>query len=855
MIPVKLRMRNFMCYREDVPPLYFDGIHTACICGDNGNGKSALIDAVTWALWGRTRARSDDDLVYSGEREMEVEFDFAADGQVYRVIRKHARPKRRQAAGQSSLDLLIASGDSFKVISGDRIKQTQQKIIAILHLDYETFINSALLRQGDADQFTKQTPVKRKEVLANILGLAFYDELEQEAKELARELETEKAEIESVIQDIGVELTRKPEYQAELERAQAELLRTRDLVKEQESNLSKLRQERESLESKRQQLDQLKEQMARTTRDLERWGEQTRQRRSQLDEYDEVMSQRARIDEDYARLVEVRKECDDLDRKLRTVAVLNDRKHRLEMAVFQAKEGLVKEHALAQSRIKDLEYKSQRLGQLRNELYQVQNEIGRLSQEEESLRSRKDEAHQLRAAISYSESNIAQQEREITEIEEKLKLLTQGEARCPLCETELGTEGLRLIENKYQMERQSKYQTGQSSQAELAARKAELASLESKVSQREADLNKSRAEAQGRASFLGQQVAESEAAGSQLKEVEENLAELEERLVRRDYAISEQQALDELERELAAVDYDSQQHERVRQDLANLEQYETPKRRLEEADRFYGQEKEALEYAEKASQELARSLELDNQRSREMTGELGFLPQLADTLAHAEAEHQALSAQQKQVEEAAWTAKQKLDYCAELEGKKSQKEGLLAEASKEEGVYKELSEAFGKRGIQALLIEMALPEIELEANRLLARMTDNRMHVKIETQRETKKGDLLETLDINISDELGMRNYEMFSGGEAFRINLAIRIALSRLLARRAGAPLPTLIVDEGFGTQDNDGIEKLKEAINSIQDDFDKILIITHIDELKDAFPTRIDVIKTAQGSTLQLS
>jgi exonuclease SbcC len=95
----------------------------------------------------------------------------------------------------------------------------------------------------------------------------------------------------------------------------------------------------------------------------------------------------------------------------------------------------------------------------------------------------------------------------------------------------------------------------------------------------------------------------------------------------------------------------------------------------------------------------------------------------------------------------------------------------------------------------------------------------------------------------------------MFSGGEAFRINFAIRIALSKLLARRAGAQIRTLIIDEGFGTQDVSGIEKIKEAINSIQDDFDKILVITHIEELRDAFPTRIDVIKTAHGSTLEVN
>jgi exonuclease SbcC len=129
------------------------------------------------------------------------------------------------------------------------------------------------------------------------------------------------------------------------------------------------------------------------------------------------------------------------------------------------------------------------------------------------------------------------------------------------------------------------------------------------------------------------------------------------------------------------------------------------------------------------------------------------------------------------------------------------------------------------------------------------------MSVNFETQRDTKKGDIAETLDIKIGDELGTRDYEMFSGGEAFRIDFAIRIALSRLLARRAGAPLPTLIIDEGFGTQDAEGIEKLKEAIISIQDEFKKIIVVTHIEELKDAFPTRINVVKTEGGSRIEVS
>jgi exonuclease SbcC len=97
-----------------------------------------------------------------------------------------------------------------------------------------------------------------------------------------------------------------------------------------------------------------------------------------------------------------------------------------------------------------------------------------------------------------------------------------------------------------------------------------------------------------------------------------------------------------------------------------------------------------------------------------------------------------------------------------------------------------------------------------------------------------------------------VRGYEMYSGGEAFRVNFAVRIALSKLLARRAGTQLQTLVIDEGFGSQDGQGREKLVSAIRSIQDDFEKILVITHIEELKDEFPTRINIIKTGTGSKI---
>ena len=856
MIPIRLAVRNFMPYRDNVPPLHFAGIHTAAICGDNGNGKSALIDAITWALWGKTRARSDDDLIHSGETEMEVEFDFAVEQQTYRIIRKHARPKRRRASGRTILEFQLATENGFRPITGNSLQQTQQEIIRVLHMDYPTFINSALLLQGRDDEFTVANPAKRKQVLADILGLSFYDELEEQAKELARQQEAEKALAESAIKDIGEELAQKPAYEAELEQAQSELADIEKVLREQESRLDELQQKRELLKSQQWQLTQLEEHRSATARAIAPWDEQVKQHHSRIKDYEELMTRRSAIEEGYAQLIEVRKLSEELNQKLRLFTALNEHKHQLEMAIVQSSQALLKEHALTENRIAELEASSQKLPRLRMELQQVKARLLQLAEPEAILSQKRESSQQLRTYLHEMEANRARLEEEIEEIAEKLNLLSgQTEAKCPLCETELGVDGVKLIEAKYTADKHHKSDFLKANQAELSQKKMGLASLEGEISQLEASLNQGRTSAQTKASLLSQEIDQSQQADQRLAEAKTKMAEIEERLAKKDFALSEQEALRQLEGELAKLDYDPRQHEQLRRRLTDLEQYEIPKRKLEEADRLIHQEKEAAARAEQAAQELRYSLEADDRRRQELTLELSLLPRLAGELARAEGEYQMLSSRQKQAQETVGTVRGKLQRCFELELRKKDKEKLLSQTAKEEKIYRDLAQAFGKRGIQAWLIEMALPEIEAEANRLLGRMTDNRMNVKIETQRETKKGDVIETLDIRIADELGTRNYEMFSGGEAFRINFAIRIALSKLLARRAGAPLPTLIIDEGFGTQDSAGLEKLKEAITSIQDDFDKILVITHLEELKDAFPARIDVIKTAQGSTIEVS
>jgi exonuclease SbcC len=855
MIPVRLALKNFMCYRDNVPPLSFDGINVACLCGDNGNGKSALFDAITWALWGKSRAKNDDDLIHLGQSEMEIELEFISGEQRYRVLRKHAKKPSKARAGQTILELQIASNGAFRPISGNSLLQTQQKIIEILKLDYETFENSAFLRQGHADEFSIKPRGERKKILANILGLSHYDELERSAKELASDRRTKADKLESDINEIGLQLATKPEYEDEIIKIQNETNQLEERKKTEEATISSLRRQKESLEVKREQLANTKSHLSETKKELERQQAKNKEQQTRIAEYERVLSERATIEKGYSNFMETKSFNDQFNQKLAQLLVLRERIGKLDKVIRQAAEALTIKHKLIQAKLADKEAKSARTTHLEEALTQARKRLLELTRQEETVTKNRKQAQRSASRISYLESASARLDEEIADLDEKLKLLTQDDVRCPLCETELGIDGRQQLEAKLTSEAEQKLKARQNNNEELSKKRAELQSIESELAERESALNKERSDLHGQLSIIEKELTEARQAGNELAQEMPKLEEFEQCLAKRDYAVYEQQAVAQLEDEERKLGYSKEKHEQVRQQLADFQKYESLKQELDEAIKTIDKEKADLAEAEETVSNLGAIIEADLKKQESLRDELLSLPHIADKLTKEEETYQTSLQNERQVRDRLAALQERLRHLAELETTRREKTKLLHQVLNEESIYKELAEAFSKKGIQALLIEQALPEIEIEANRLLAKMTDNRMSLKLETQRETKKGDTIETLDIKIADELGTRNYEMYSGGEAFRIDLALRIALSRLLVRRAGASLPILVIDEGFGTQDSSAREKLVEAISSIQDDFEKIFVITHLEELKDKFDTLINVTKTANGSMISIN
>ncbi|MBI3743712.1 MAG: SMC family ATPase, partial [Chloroflexi bacterium] len=350
MIPIRLQLRNFMCYRDDVPPLVLDSLHVACLCGENGAGKSALLDAITWALWGKARADSDDDLIALGRQEMEVELVFDVAGDRYRVVRKRERGAGKKA-GKSLLELEVATSapvrpepvegpgaaQGFRAITGNNTRETQQKLIALLHLDYETFVNSAFLLQGRADAFTVKSAGDRKQVLAEILGLGYYDRLERRARDQAGVRRADRLALQGALESIEAELARRPAYEQRAAQARESLAQREGEAQAASAELDRLRAAKQALDQQAASLKELRRRNDEAHRDLERLEQQAATLDHEIAAFEAVAREAKAITAGYTLFVDARERKDRLDEAARAYVEQSERVASLEREIAAAR--------------------------------------------------------------------------------------------------------------------------------------------------------------------------------------------------------------------------------------------------------------------------------------------------------------------------------------------------------------------------------------------------------------------------------------------------------------------------------------------------------------------------------------
>ena len=1006
MIPLQLTLKNFLSYREST--LDFRGLHTACICGANGAGKSSLLEAITWVVWGKTRAATEDDVIHGGEKNVRVDFDFVCNNQTYRIIR--SRPRGRSGA----LEFQVATKSGrFRSLTAKGLKATQKEIISCIKLDYDTFINSAYLRQGRADEFMLRRPSDRKQILADLLKLDRYEELATKAKDLAKEHKGKITQIEQTLAPLQLEIDKQKFIKKELANVENTLKESQKIQDQNRDRLEQLQTIEHQRQAWEQQMTWQQTQHQNMVQECDRLQQDILAIQAQQKELAKLLAEEEKIVANYQQLLHWQQAEKDFASKFEIYQRSQKQKQILEQQLLQQKNELNLEIKQTQTRLENIEQQEQeiqnilgkaeevtaalenldrsrrklkeldklqqhispllkqkqnleteiaktkanlsaKLDQLQISVHQLENQISQVPQMRQAVLTAdaqiidldKKKIYQKRLEEKGTErrhfqeklqENQRRYEKQWQELQQKLDMLVIPDATCPLCEQNLDEQHRSHVVDKTKQEQQIAQEQIWTIREQLATCEKELQLLRNEyknISQELSDYDRLRQEL----GHLEAQLEATEDTYEQLEKIETEKATLEKSLVNGNFAYELQIHLQQLEGEITHLKYDEQTHALIRGEVERWRWAEIKQAKIEDAQkrqaRLSQQKPQLVAKIASVEQEISR-LDIDSPLKKQIDqvfqeiDELGYdnaqHQQLLDSLrkAHnyhlqyqelqkAQEKYPQLKAKEQELSQLlevrnqdTKTSQQQLDnyleqkekindYRSEIQQLEQQiqqgrqeldnlisrsgrlKESIaqidsfkiqhqqanqeLQETKRKYRIYQELAQAFGKNGIQALTIENILPQLEAETNQILARLTGNQFHVQFVTQKASKNTSkkntkLIDTLDILIADAQGTRAYETYSGGEAFRINFSIRLALAKLLAQRSGTSLKMLIVDEGFGTQDAEGCSRLVAAINAIASDFACILTVTHMPQFKEAFQTRIEVFKGERGSLLRVS
>jgi DNA repair protein SbcC/Rad50 len=1010
MIPLHLSLKNFLSYTE--ASLDFSGLHTACICGSNGAGKSSLLEGITWAIWGKCRAVSEDDAISTGAMDARVDFTFQMHSETYRIIRS------RQRDGSGNLEFQIeTSGDGFRTLTQRGIHSTQVLIDQYLKIDYDTFVNSAYLRQGKADEFMLKKPADRKQILADLLKLDRYEQLADRAKESAKQYKLQAEVLTDSLAGDRVQLTTMEEITQQRDELKIEIdglqqvqvaeekelegfkvvLRQRETWQQQlnweqkrdqeltqaaaqiQSDLLVATTDKNRLDELLNRADQisldyqayldLQQQLELLERksDADRQAQANRQKlQQQLDRQTQELqlslgksqAELALTIKQDRELVEILATAGDVGKGITQLQVCRQRLaelDRLQVQVLPLQQEQLeltskidRETAKVQAKLNELVLREQQViaktnqqPQLVDRLKELDLKIIDLDRKKVYQKRIEEKGLEKNGHLQRLDADTRSYQRQLIELDRKLELLEVPDASCPLCDRPLDETHWQQILSDAKTERENIEQQISATQEEHSRYTQERQSLRTEYKQLEAELVESKSLPEQRGKLQAQLDAIAEL-HLNLQEIATEKDKIELAIESKSYASELQLQLSQLLIQIATIEYSDQSHALARGDVDKLRWAEIKQEKIKDAQRKQTQlieQKSQLTAKIAATEQAINQLQVDSDLRIEIIeldkqiAKLGYDRTEHDRVSTTLRQSQSIQLQYQEVQQAKQTQPQLLAKIELLEANNRQnlidrgqsqleidrislefekipdnddkiesielqlserrqqldlnlaslgslsqqltqlskiqtqlqsQEELLNTYKHQQKIYDELGKAFGKNGIQALVIENILPQLEAESNQILSKLSNNQFHVQFITQKATKasrtkkanikNAKFIDTLDIVIGDANGTRSYETYSGGESFRINFSIRLALAKLLSQRAGTPLQMLIVDEGFGTQDREGCDRLIAAINAISADFACILAVTHMPQFREAFQTRIEVHKTKNGSQLQV-
>ena len=790
----RLRLVNFRQH-ADTEIAFGDGI--TGIIGPNGSGKTSLLEAIAWAMYGNPAARGDKESIRNlrakARAPVRVELEFGLGSHAYRVER-----------GLNNAEL-----HQDGVLVANSLKEVTGRLQRVLGMTHDEFFNTYFTGQKDLAVLADATRPERAAFLSRVLRHEQLTVAQERIRERRNALGHE-------VDGLETGLPPQAELEKERKAAEARLIEARQSAADAAEARTKAQETLAEEEPRWQQW------VERRERTLSLHGDQ------RVAEQGVVVARQEfqRLDKELAEALAAREELRKLDAEVAPISKLKaeltrlDRLHREDAARRE-------EQAKLTELTRNLNVLDRRIA----ELAEAEAALARATEETRVLAERLEAADRTareqqaawvreKEAAGTRRGELLRQYDEVKDQRDKIQRLGP-EGECPTCRRPLGDEHPAVL-GVLDRQLQAIVDDG----TYFRQRMEQLADPPPAVTQSEAARDALRDEARqasAREGTLRAQVAERARLQKERAGLAKRTAEVEQRVAAR------------------PTGYDAERHNAVRDELTRLEPVALQAAALTAR---AGRAEALVREAELAEKALSAKEEQVHQLSESVKAQ-GFSDQkfAAARERHDRATH-ALRAAELAVAEtrgelvAAEAAVRETERRA---AERAARERTIAERKVDLRLHNELDRAFSD--LRGELNAAMRPEISALASGFLADLTDGRYD----------EVDLDEDYRVVVLDE-GVPK-PVISGGEEDIANLVLRLAISQMIAERAGQPLSLLVLDEIFGSLDEARRQHVLALLRRLGDRFPQVILITHIEQVRDGLDRviRVSYDATAGSSVVR--
>ncbi len=787
MVIKTIKLKNYRRFRElelELPE------NLIGIVGNNGAGKTTIVEAIGWCLYGNRIRRTDKQDVRSqcceASETCSVELIFTCGDHEYRIVRQ----LKGKAANVEAALYLNANPDPIAV----QERGVNDYIEQLLNLDYRSFFISVFARQKDLAAISELQPEERRKSIARLINI---ESIDRARNEIRSDRATKEARLAGITSSLKNEVE----------------------LKEQQKQLTlKLEAIVQSREELNQKLQQLQDQMASLKQEFET--------QNQLrDQYQMIQ---ARIEKWKSRQADFESRLRRTQQNIEAI-----RKAEQELAFLKPH---ISDYPRIQRDKERLDKESTKYFLLKGKEEELQRLAQRITKEQVTL-TRLDE--ELKALVGIDQK-VADQDAEITRLESEREELRKELSQVEGQKVKVKEKGIEIKEKRTRIQ-----ELGPESPCPVCTRPLHD-HYDQVLAQFDADLTKLRQEFLGfneAEKNLNHVITEISERLKHAKQFRDGLLQAQEQFRERDKQRNQtKERLEELLRsqkqlkaEIAAigkVEYDESGHQELKKKLKLLTELRDQALKYEEQVKRLPDEQQELEQITATLKDLASEIAQENERLVSLNFDEGNYQSLK----------QQVEKQQRQIDQVREQIHQTEQEIIRIQKDKDHVKTELDNIHKLRQEIDQLKqEIVDLKSLDHHLGEFR-QELSGRIRPLIAHRASELLHLT--TQGRYSIMELDEDYNIYLYDQTNRFPLARFSGGEQDLANLCLRIAISQVVAERSGrSQINFIVLDEIFGSQDEQRKDLILNALQHLSSQFRQIFIISHVEGIKDALPVIISV------------